>query len=203
MLLIINIIFIILSLLVFRKREKVRLVTLLGSLSLLIISVYYNLTYIYNIYYFEGLIFSNKIYLGNLFFENFFFSFNINLDSFSLLLIFLTIILYIVSIISIWDIKEYYRFLHTLLLLVILLVILSFLVFDLLFFYVFFEFLLIPMFIIIGFWGSRERKLTAAFRFFFFYVNRFNFFFNCDYMYLYGIWNNKFISFVYIKYIFG
>ena len=48
-------------------------------------------------------------------------------------------------------------------------------VFDLLFFYIFFEFLLIPMFVIIGVWGSRERKLTAAFRFFF-YFNRFNFF---------------------------
>lgn len=168
MLLIINIIFLILSLLFFRKREHVRLVTLVGSLFLLLVSVYYNLNYIYNIYYFEGLVFSNKLYIGDFFFENFLFSFNINLDSFSLLLIFLTIILYIVSIISIWDIKEYYRFLHTLLLLVILLVILSFLVFDLLFFYVFFEFLLIPMFIIIGFWGSRERKLTAAFRFFFF-----------------------------------
>lgn len=167
MIFIITIVFLILSLLVFRKREKVRLVTLLGSLFLLLVSVYYNLNYIYNIYYFEGLVFSNNLFIGNFFFENFLYSFNINLDSFSLLLIFLTVILYIVSVISIWDIKEYYRFLHTLLLLVILLVILSFLIFDLLFFYIFFEFLLIPMFIIIGFWGSRERKLTAAFRFFF------------------------------------
>ena len=166
--LIIILILLLISLLFIRKREEVRLFTLIGSIFLLMVSVYYNLNYIYNIYYFEGLIFYNNLFLGNFLFENFLFSFNINLDGFSLLLIFLTIILYLVSVISIWNVNISYHFLHTLLLLVILLVILSFSIFDLLFFYVFFEFLLIPMFIIIGVWGSRERKLTAAFRFFFF-----------------------------------
>jgi proton-translocating NADH-quinone oxidoreductase chain M len=33
-------------------------------------------------------------------------------------------------------------------------------------FYIFFEIILIPMLLIIGIWGSRERKLTAAIRFF-------------------------------------
>ena len=37
---------------------------------------------------------------------------------------------------------------------------------DLLFFYVFFESILIPMFIIIGVWGSRQRKTLAAYYFF-------------------------------------
>lgn len=37
---------------------------------------------------------------------------------------------------------------------------------DLLLFYVFFESVLIPMFVIIGVWGSRERKIRAAFQFF-------------------------------------
>jgi len=37
---------------------------------------------------------------------------------------------------------------------------------DLLLFYVFFESVLIPMFIIIGVWGSRERKIQAAYQFF-------------------------------------
>ena len=39
-------------------------------------------------------------------------------------------------------------------------------VLDLLLFYVFFESVLIPMFIIIGVWGSRERKIRAAYQFF-------------------------------------
>ena len=37
---------------------------------------------------------------------------------------------------------------------------------DLLLFYVFFESVLIPMFLIIGVWGSRERKIRAAYQFF-------------------------------------
>jgi len=37
---------------------------------------------------------------------------------------------------------------------------------DLFFFYVFFESVLIPMFVMIGFWGSRERKIRASYYFF-------------------------------------
>ncbi len=39
-------------------------------------------------------------------------------------------------------------------------------VIDFLFFYIFFEALLLPMFLLIGVWGSRERKINAAYRFF-------------------------------------
>jgi proton-translocating NADH-quinone oxidoreductase chain M len=37
---------------------------------------------------------------------------------------------------------------------------------DVFLFYVFFESILIPMFLIIGIWGSRERKIRAAYQFF-------------------------------------
>jgi len=47
-----------------------------------------------------------------------------------------------------------------------LLLILVFCVLDLVLFYIFFESILIPMFIIIGIWGSRERKIGAAYQFF-------------------------------------
>lgn len=42
----------------------------------------------------------------------------------------------------------------------------TFCVLDLLLFYIFFESVLIPMFLIIGIWGSRERKILAAYYFF-------------------------------------
>lgn len=42
----------------------------------------------------------------------------------------------------------------------------TFCVLDLLLFYVFFESVLIPMFLIIGIWGSRERKILASYYFF-------------------------------------
>ena len=41
-------------------------------------------------------------------------------------------------------------------------------VLDLFFFYIFFESVLIPMFIIVGVWGSRQRKIHAAYQFFFY-----------------------------------
>jgi NADH:ubiquinone oxidoreductase subunit 4 (subunit M) len=37
---------------------------------------------------------------------------------------------------------------------------------DLLLFYVFFESVLIPMFLIVGVWGSREKKILASYYFF-------------------------------------
>ena len=39
---------------------------------------------------------------------------------------------------------------------------------DLLFFYIFFEAVLIPMYLMIGFWGSRQRKIRAVYLFFFY-----------------------------------
>lgn len=46
------------------------------------------------------------------------------------------------------------------------LLILTFCVLDLVLFYIFFESILMPMMIIIGIWGSRERKIGAAYQFF-------------------------------------
>ena len=47
-----------------------------------------------------------------------------------------------------------------------MLLICVFSVLDLVLFYIFFEAILIPMFLIIGVWGSRERKIRAAYQFF-------------------------------------
>ena len=47
-----------------------------------------------------------------------------------------------------------------------LLLILTFSVLDLILFYIFFESILMPMMLIIGIWGSRERKVNAAYQFF-------------------------------------
>jgi len=47
-----------------------------------------------------------------------------------------------------------------------LLLVITFTTDDLLYFYVFFESLLIPMFILIGVWGARARKIKASYYFF-------------------------------------
>ena len=48
------------------------------------------------------------------------------------------------------------------------LLILTFSVLDLITFYVFFESILIPMFLLIGIWGSRSRRIRAAYYLFYY-----------------------------------
>lgn len=98
-------------------------------------------------------------------------SFNINctfgVDGISLFLILLTTLLFPLCILGSWysiqkRIKEYLLCF----LLMEAFLICVFCVLDLLLFYIFFEGVLIPMFVLIGIWGSRERKIRAAYLFF-------------------------------------
>lgn len=94
-------------------------------------------------------------------------NFTIGVDGISLFFIILTTFLVPVCILVGWtsiqnNIREYciaFLILESLMITV-------FVVLDLLLFYIFFESVLIPMFIIIGVWGSRERKIRAAYQFF-------------------------------------
>ena len=54
------------------------------------------------------------------------------------------------------------------LLLIELLLLLVFSVLDVFLFYIFFEAILIPMFVLVGIWGSRERKIRAVYLLFFY-----------------------------------
>jgi len=91
----------------------------------------------------------------------------IGIDGISLFFVLLTTFLTPLCILGSWksikhNIKEFmisFLLLETLMISV-------FCVIDLLLFYIFFESVLIPMFIIIGIWGARERKIHAAFQFF-------------------------------------
>jgi len=93
--------------------------------------------------------------------------FYIGIDGISLFLVILNTFLFPVCILASWDsvktnLKEYmiaFLFMETLLTGV-------FCVLDLLLFYIFFEGVLIPMFLIIGVWGSRERRIRAAYQLF-------------------------------------
>jgi NADH:ubiquinone oxidoreductase subunit 4 (subunit M) len=91
------------------------------------------------------------------------------LDGISLFFFFLTTLLTFLCILFIW--KDLYFKQNVLLLFVIqffLLIIFSIL--DLFLFYIFFEAILMPMYILIGFSGSRSRKVRAAYLFFFYTV---------------------------------
>ena len=91
----------------------------------------------------------------------------IAIDGISILLIELTTFLipvcFLTSISSVKvKIKEYI----ILFFMIELLCICTFTFLDLFLFYIFFESVLIPMFVIVGIWGSRSRKIRAAYQFF-------------------------------------
>ena len=88
----------------------------------------------------------------------------LGVDGISLFFIILTSLLTPLCILTSWkvdfhNIREYVIYL----LLIELFLFLAFLSTDLLIFFIFFESTLIPMFILIGVWGSRDRKIKAAF----------------------------------------
>nr|YP_010968442.1 NADH dehydrogenase subunit 4 [Monoserius pennarius]WNO18781.1 NADH dehydrogenase subunit 4 [Monoserius pennarius] len=90
-------------------------------------------------------------------------------DGLSLFLIGLSIILIPTSLLITWNsikylIKEYLICLH----ITLILLIAFFSILEIMLFYILFEVLLIPIFLIIGVWGSREEKITASFYFFFY-----------------------------------
>lgn len=96
---------------------------------------------------------------------------NINLslgiDGISLLFLLLTTLLIPLCILSTWNsINSYLKEFLILFLLLNFFLMNAFCSLDLLCFYIFFESVLIPMFLIVGIWGSRDRKILAAFYFF-------------------------------------
>ncbi len=91
------------------------------------------------------------------------------IDGISIMFILLTTLLIPICILSSWDSVKFQRKEFFILILSIeILLIGVFTVLDLLGFYVLFESVLIPMFLIIGVWGAREQKITASYYFFFY-----------------------------------
>lgn len=88
-------------------------------------------------------------------------------DGMALCFIILTTFLIFLCVLFVFDEKLLRHYLIALFLLELLLVLL-FSVLDLLLFYIFFEAILIPMFLLVGGWGSRERKVWAAYLLFFY-----------------------------------
>ena len=94
-------------------------------------------------------------------------NFILGIDGISLFFVILTTFLIPVCLLVGWNSIEIYVKEYAIAFLVMeTLMIAVFSVLDLLLFYIFFESVLIPMFIIIGIWGSRERKIRAAYQFF-------------------------------------
>jgi proton-translocating NADH-quinone oxidoreductase chain M len=138
-----------------------RIVALLSSSIVFFLCCILLINFNCNFYYFQ------HVTTVSLNFEllNLYLSFGI--DGLSLWFFILSSFLIFLCILFVWNeflFKEYaiiLTFLNLLLLLV-------FSVLDVLFFYIFFEAILIPMYLMIGLWGSRERKVRAVYLFFFY-----------------------------------
>ena len=94
-------------------------------------------------------------------------NFFLGIDSISLLFIILTTFIYPLCVLTSWqNIKENFKSFIIIFLIMESLLIIVFTILDLFLFYIFFESILIPMFLIIGVWGSRRRKIRASYLFF-------------------------------------
>jgi NADH-quinone oxidoreductase subunit M len=94
-------------------------------------------------------------------------SYSFGLDGISIFFFFLSSFLIFFCVLFVWEEKLLKEYLIILLILDLLLL-LVFSVLDLFLFYIFFEAILIPMYLMIGTLGSRERRIRAAYLFFFY-----------------------------------
>ena len=143
------------------NKNLLRFVGLSSTGLVLILSCVLLVSFNCDIYYFQHIV-SYKIDTS---FLNLSFSFG--LDGISIFFFALSSFLIFLCVLFVWEaplLKEYLIAL-TLIDLFLLLVFSSL---DLLLFYIFFEAILIPMYLIIGLWGSRERKIRAVYLFFFY-----------------------------------
>jgi NADH-quinone oxidoreductase subunit M len=82
-------------------------------------------------------------------------------DGLSMPLVALTVIVMLIATVSSWTIDKNQKGYFILLLILNGAIVGSFVAFDLLLFYIFFEFMLLPMFFLIGIWGGQRREYAS------------------------------------------
>jgi proton-translocating NADH-quinone oxidoreductase chain M len=93
-------------------------------------------------------------------------SFALGVDGLSLVFLMLTLFTFPAMFLAAWTVSKAPKHFFCYLLGMELLLVLTFAIIDLFYFFVLFESLLIPMFILIGVWGARNRRIKAAYYFF-------------------------------------
>ncbi len=141
--------------------KHIKSVSIIGASLLFIHSTAFLFYYdnnLLNFQYLESFRFSTEI-LG--------ISFNFAIDGLSIFFLILTNFLNLICHLFLWN-DSNYRGNSLLLYIVTFFLVIIFTVLDLLLFYIFFEAILIPMYIMIGLFGSRDRKIRASYLFFFY-----------------------------------
>ena len=148
--------------LLFLKKEKsLRYWSLFLSSNVFIFSVQLLLTFDCSIYYFQNIV------RYSLIFESMNLQLSLGLDGISLFFFVLSSFLIFLCVLFVFDEKHLKYYLLNLFFIELLLL-LVFSVLDILLFYIFFEAILVPMYLVVGVWGSRERKIWAAYMLFFY-----------------------------------
>jgi proton-translocating NADH-quinone oxidoreductase chain M len=141
--------------------KTIKTCSLTTSGCVLVLSTYILSNFDFNLYYYQNVeTYNLGIDVLNI---NFYFG----LDGLSVYFFFLSSLLIFLCVLFSWDSDKLKENMINLLLLELLLL-LVFSALDLLLFYVFFEAILIPMFFLVGFLGSRARKIRAAYLLFFY-----------------------------------
>ena len=151
----------IVSLLFTKKETTNKLITYLTSSIVFILSVVIGFNFDKSLYGYQQVV---KIDLDTM---STGFSLHFGFDSLSLSFFILSTFLIFLCVQKIWNEKDFKQYAINLLLFELLLI-LVFSTLDLFLFYIFFEGILIPMFLMIGIAGSRERKIRANYLFFFY-----------------------------------
>lgn len=155
-------IIIIISLIIIAFSNKKKLYNFALGCSLFIL--FYSIVLIINIH--PVIINLTNTSIKNSIFFNLNLNYTIGLDGTSLLFIILSTLLIVICILSANLIKYRQKLFFMLLFLTELALVNVFAVTEILYFYIFFESVLIPMFLIIGIYGSRQEKISAAYHFF-------------------------------------
>jgi proton-translocating NADH-quinone oxidoreductase chain M len=140
-------------------RVYVRIMTYSYLISIFLISTFLIIIYNKSIIWYQIIIrFYNvqPFYINNI----------IGIDGFSISLILLCTFLLINCLLIFWFLRYKINLYCLLVTLVLWLLINLFSTLDLLLFYIYFEGIVVPMFLIIGIWGSRNRRIYAAYQFF-------------------------------------
>jgi len=141
--------------------QLLRIVSLISTGTVLVLSCLLVAGFDNNLYHFQ--------YITNFQFDTnvFNLSYCFGLDGLSIIFIFLSSLLIFLTILFIWQDSLFKEYCLSLLIIELFLYFI-FSTLDLFIFYVFFEAILIPMYLVIGIWGSRQRKIRAVYLFFFY-----------------------------------
>ena len=148
---------------------KIKLISLMGTLGIFMVSLFLHFYFIFfdfnQINFFQLQFRIEFPLIPTINSLNLYYS--IGLDSLGLCFVILSVLLVPFCILVSWE-NIKFRIKEFILLLLVLefILIQIFLISDLILFYLLFESVLIPMFVLIGVWGSRDRKIFASYQFF-------------------------------------